>query len=599
MQSSAARAEAELSRIGAEIACDALKAEGVRVVFGYGGGAILHFYDALHRDPDLEHVTVRHEQGAAHAAVGYARATGGVGVCVATSGPGVTNLVTGIMDAHLDSVPIVAIGGQVASPLIGKDAFQETDMLSITASITKHAFQPRSAAEIGPMFARAFEIARSGRPGPVYIDLPKDVLFEEAVWRPAESEAAPAFVAPSPLPEDVARAADLLERAERPILLLGGGAVTADCRSELIAFAEEADLPVVTTINAKGLFPESHPQALGMIGMYGRKAAVWALDTADVIVALGCRFTDRITGQVEAFALGKTIVHVDIDAYELGKNVPAAVPIQADARDALRALRAAYTAPSASGARTAWARATGGARAVCARCVPHEARGGLHPKHVMDALNAVLRSQDIVTTGVGQHQMFACHFLEFDEPRRLITSSGAGTMGYGVPAAMGAAKACPDARAFVVDGDGSFQMTSQELATLVQENLRVTTLVLDNAQLGMVRQWQDREYEGRWEAVRFDDRLGHPDFALLAQAYGMPARSATTFEELEAALAWATAHDGPSLVRVAIDPRSDNFPMMPAGRTFAEYGGNCVAEPGTFFSAAERREMTAFEGDPK
>lgn len=591
MQASAAREAEEPERSGAEIVCEVLKANGVDVVFGYGGGAILHFYDALHRDPALRHVTVRHEQGAAHAAAGYARAKGTVGVCVATSGPGVTNLVTGIMDAHLDSIPIVALGGQVATPLIGRDAFQETDMLSITASITKHAFQPRSAEEIGPAIASAFEIARTGRPGPVYVDLPKDALIattRDGRFGPLEGTSSPC---PQPDSAAVEAAVRRIATAERPILLLGGGAVTAGARDEVIALAEQLSLPVVTTINAKGLFPESHPQALGMIGMYGRKSGVWALNEADVVLALGCRFTDRITGQVDAFARDKTIVHVDIDAYELGKNVPATVAIRADARSAARALASASGDFRPSTEQQAWLRQTSAARAVCARCVPHAAHSGLHPKHVMDALNAVLRRQDIVTTGVGQHQMFACHFLEFDEPRRLLTSGGAGTMGYGLPAAIGAAEACPDARVFVVDGDGSFQMTGQELATAAQEHLQVITIVLDNAQLGMVRQWQDREYESRWEAVRFEERPGHPDFAAFARAFGVPGAQVADPDELERALAEAIERDGPSLIHVAIDPTADNFPMMPAGTTFAQYGGNCVPAPGRYFTQTEAHEI--------
>lgn len=590
MQASAAQEAEEPERSGAEIVCDVLKANGVDVVFGYGGGAILHFYDALHRDPALHHVTVRHEQGAAHAAAGYARASGRVGVCVATSGPGVTNLVTGIMDAHLDSVPLVALGGQVATPLIGKDAFQETDMLSITASITKHAFQPRSVEEVGPAMSSAFEIARSGRPGPVYVDLPKDVLIGTTFATTHELRGS---IATTRIPDggQIDDAARLLRAADRPILLLGGGAVTAESREELIAFAERLGLPVVTTINAKGLFPESHPQALGMIGMYGRKSGVWALNESDVLLALGCRFTDRITGQTDAFARGKRIIHVDVDAYELGKNVPAAVAIQADARSALRALDEACAGFTPSEAQRHWAGRAHAARGVCARCVPHEDHRGLHPKNVMDALNAELRPDDLVTTGVGQHQMFACHFLEFDQPRRLLTSGGAGTMGYGLPAAIGAAKAFPEARVFVVDGDGSFQMTGQELATAAQEHLRVITLVFDNAQLGMVRQWQDREYESRWEAVRFEDRPGHPDFALFAASFGVHGERVSDRAALDRALREAGERDGPSLIHVVIDPLADNFPMMPAGRTFAEYGGNCVPAPGRYFTDSEAREI--------
>lgn len=467
-------------------------------------------------------------------------------------------------------------------------------MMSITASITKHAFQPRSVAEVGPSLAAAFEIARSGRPGPVYVDLPKDVLLDTTTeWNDSYGPGALPSDAVEPDPREVAAAAALLREAERPVLLLGGGAVIAEARAEVIELAESLALPVVSTITAKGLFPESHSQALGMIGMYGRKSGVWALGEADVVLAIGSRFTDRITGRVDAFARGKQVVHVDVDAYELGKNVPAAVAVRADARAAARAIARACHGFRTTGARRGWVRRAQAARAICARCVPHPARSGLHPKAVMDALGARLRPQDVVTTGVGQHQMFACHFLEFDEPRRLLTSSGAGTMGYGLPAAIGAAKGRPDATVFVVDGDGSFQMTSQELATAAQEGLRIVTLVLDNAQLGMVRQWQDREYEGRHEAVRFDGRPGHPDFALLAEASGVRGLRASTPDDLTRALDEALSVEGPALIHVAIDPTADNFPMMPAGRTFAEYGGNCVPEPGRLFDDAEAREVAA------
>jgi acetolactate synthase-1/2/3 large subunit len=513
---------------------------------------------------------------------------------MATSGHGATNLLTGIADACLDSVPIVVLAGQVSTTLIGNDAFQETDMMAVTAAVTKHSFQPRDVADLEPALEAAFRIAATGRPGPVYVDLPRDLLAAAAprVRRPPLplSGYRPAA---APDPTRIAHAARLLGAAKRPVLLLGGGAVASGAGAPLRALAERLQLPVVTTINAKGVFPESHPQAHGMIGMYGRRSGIWALGEADVLLAFGCRFTDRITGRAGEFAARKRIIHVDIDAYELDKNVPAEVAIQADARLAAEALLAAASAlPRAADAeRRAWARQNAAARAICERCVPHRAASGVHPKQIMDELNRVRRPGDVVTTGVGQHQMFACHFLVHDEPRTLLTSSGLGTMGFGLPAAIGAALARPGSRVFVVDGDGSFQMSSQELATVAQEGLPIVILVLDNGQLGMVRQWQDREYDRLHAATRFDRAPGHPDFVALAGAYGIPASSVERPDELAAALEAALGRPGPSLLRIAVDPAVDNFPMMPAGRTFAEYGGNCVERPGELFAAGDARAI--------
>ena len=579
-------------RTGGEIICDALKAHGVDTVFGYAGGAILHFYDALHRDPALYHVTVRHEQGAAHAAAGYARASGRPGVCVATSGPGATNLLTGIMDAYMDSVPMIVLCGQVDSKLIGKDAFQETDMLSITASVTKHGFQPRDVDELEQVVHAAFHIACTGRPGPVLIDVPKDVLMAATSRRAPRALRLPGFRSPPPpAAAAIAAAAALLQDAERPVLLLGGGALIADAGEPLRRLAERFDMPVVTTINAKGVMPESHRLAHGMIGMYGRKSGVWAMMQCDLLLAFGCRFTDRITGATDAFAAGKRLVHVDVDAYELGKNVPAALAIQADARTAAVALLDATARCEPTAAQRAWARQARVTRQICERCVPHVAAAGIHPQAIMEALNRVRRPHDIVTTGVGQHQMFASHFLIHDRPRTFISSCGAGTMGFGLPAAIGAARAQPSARVFVVDGDGSFQMTAQELATVAQEELPIVILVLDNQQLGMVRQWQDRVYAGRHSAVRFDGRAGHPDFCRLAEAYGIAAADVREPQALMPALEQALARPGATLIHIAVDARIDNLPMMPAGADFSRFHGNCVSRPGELFSAAEARQL--------
>ncbi|HET6347034.1 MAG TPA: thiamine pyrophosphate-binding protein, partial [Myxococcota bacterium] len=429
-------AKPALARNGAEVVCEALLAHGVSTLFGYCGGAILPFYDALLFYPQMHHIMVRHEQAAAHAAAGYARASGRPGVCVTTSGPGATNLLTGIMDARLDSTPMVILGGQVGTKLIGSDAFQETDMMCMTATITKHNYQPRNVEELEEVLHAAFHIAMTGRPGPVYIDLPKDVLEARTTRRFPMPTSLPGYRAPlAHTPEDIANIKQLLVKAQRPLLLVGGGAVHSDAGPALQRLAEQLQLPVASTIMAKGVISEDHPQCLGPIGMYGRKAAQHALMETDLLLAFGCRFSDRITGKTKAFAAHKTIVHVDIDAYELGKNVPAHLPVQGDVRRVTEALLEALADHAPSPSQRAWARRLGAARGVCERCVPHVAKIGVHPKRVMDAINAVKSDDDMVTTGVGQHQMFASHFLKHQKPRTFITSGGAGTMGYGLPAA--------------------------------------------------------------------------------------------------------------------------------------------------------------------
>ena len=588
-----------LERSGAQVACEVLLANRVKTLFGYTGGAILPFYDALANFPQLHHVMVRHEQAAAHAAAGYARASGEAGVCVTTSGPGATNLLTGIMDARLDSTPMVILGGQVGTKLIGSDAFQETDMMCMTASVTKHNFQPRHVDELEEMMHAAFHIAMTGRPGPVYIDLPKDVLEARTLQRRAKPVLLPGYRSlKGPLAADIARLRMIWQNSERPLLLVGAGAMHADAGAALLALAEKLHLPVASTILAKGVISESHPQVLGPMGMYGRKSAQHALMKTDALLAFGCRFSDRITGKTQSFAAGKTIVHVDIDAYELGKNVPAQLAIQADARAVAEAFLAATADDTPSTAQRSWARQLSTARDICVRCVPHIARVGVHPKRVMDALNRVKGPDDIVTTGVGQHQMFASHFLQHDKPRTFITSGGAGTMGYGLPAAMGAAMAKPQARVFVVDGDGSFQMNSQELATLSQERLKLIVLVLDNGQLGMVRQWQDRVYGGRHTAVWFNNDAGHPDLVLLAAAYGLAGCNVGSEAELDAALEKALRADRATIIRVLVEPEIDMLPIMPAGHNLSDFYGNCVPAPGKLFSESEASLMHSAAQEP-
>ena len=582
----------QTERSGAQIVCEALAAHRVTTLFGYSGGAILPFYDSLPGYAQLHHVMVRHEQAAAHAAAAYARVSGRAGVCVTTSGPGATNLLTGIMDARLDSTPMIILGGQVGTKLIGSDAFQETDMMCMTASITKHNYQPRHVDELEEVMHAAFLIAQTGRPGPVYIDLPKDVLEARTLRRRARPARLPGY-RPPPLP-DAAIMQEIrghLLRAKTPMLLIGGGAVHSGASDALQSLAEHLSLPVGTTIMAKGIISEDHPQVLGPIGMYGRKSAQHALMNADVVLTFGCRFSDRITGNTQKFVEGKTIIHVDIDAYELGKNVKPTLAVVGDVRRVAESLMHVMKKDQPTEQQLGWLRALSVAREMCVACVPHTARMGVHPKHVMDAVNRHKGPNDIVTTGVGQHQMFATHFLQQQKPRTLVTSGGAGTMGFGLPAAMGAAFAAPDAKVFVVDGDGSFQMNSQELATLAQEKLRTVVIVLDNGQLGMVRQWQDRVYDGRHQAVWFDTSAGHPDLVLLAQAYGLQGINVSSDLELDAALDMALASDKATVIRVLVDPLIDMLPMMPAGTNLHEFYGNCVPSPGQLFTMQQTRQM--------
>lgn len=592
------KSNSQQSRNGAQIVCEALIAHGVDVLFGYTGGAILPFYDALNFYPQLHHVTVRHEQAAAHAAVGYARVTGKAGVCVTTSGPGATNLLTGIMDAHLDSIPMVILSGQVGTGLIGSDAFQETDMMCMTAPITKHNFQPRDVKELEETLHAAFLIANSGRPGPVYIDLPKNVLEARVSEHAPQSLHLPGYRIEQAAPDAniVDQIATTLKHAKRPFLLVGGGSVHGNAGAELLRLAEQLQLPAASTIMAKGLLSEDHPQVLGPIGMYGRKSAQYALMNCDVLLAVGCRFSDRITGKTSTFAAGKKVIQIDIDAYELGKNIPAHVALKADAKQALQALLAALEDTKPSAEQLTWLAQCQAARSVCERCVPHTAKIGVHPKHVIDAVNRFKKPHDIVTTGVGQHQMFASHFLQMQDNRTFITSGGAGTMGYGLPAAIGAALAKPSARVFVIDGDGSFQMTSQELATVTQEGIHPIILVLDNHQLGMVRQWQDRVYDGRHKAVWFEKQSGHPDLAMLANSYGVVGVNVATVSELEAALATAVQSDSATLIRVLVEANIDMLPMMPSGTNLSDFYGNCVPAPGQLFNSEDNALIQNAEG---
>jgi acetolactate synthase I/II/III large subunit len=558
---------------GADALIRALEREGVDVVFGIPGGAALPIYDALHDSP-IRHVLMRHEAGAGHAAQGYARATGRVGVAIATSGPGATNLVTPITDAMADSTPVVFVTGQVRTDLRGTDAFQEADVLAITAPIVKHGISVESADDIGPAIQEAFHIARTGRPGPVVVDVPSDLAKAPARDRTVDPAAELPGYRPHTVPNgrQVRRAAEALCVAKRPVLYVGGGAVQAEATAEVAALAEAADLPVTTTLMGLGAFPGTDPRWIGMLGMHGCRAANWAMDEADLIVAVGARFDDRVTGDVAQFARGATIVHIDVDPAEIDKIVAARIPVVADAKLALAAIAAAF-APlrDATQSRAAWWQRIDGWRAAE---TDGPAAGGadhlIDPHAVLDALQAATGGEAFVTTDVGQHQMWAANRLRFDRPRRWITSGGLGTMGYGLPAALGAQAAHPDATVVCVTGDGSLPMNVQELATAAAEGLPVKIVLLHNASLGMVRQQQDMLWEGRRVA---SDLGADVDWAMLAAAFGVAGRTVDAPGDVADALAATLAEEGPALLDVRIAPEADALPMFFPGTPAREMVG--------------------------
>lgn len=569
---------------GAQIVVASLLSHGVDTTFGFPGGTVIPLYDQLraHRD-QLRHVLVRHEQGAVHAACAYARVTGRPGVAIATSGPGASNLITGMMDAYMDSTPMVVIAGQVNTDLIGYDAFQECDMMSMTNPVTKHNFQVRDVNRLASVMNEAFYIACTGRPGPVYIDLPKDVQLQPADPSLSGDMVLPFYEHARPVVSHaVQRAAVLIRNAARPLMIIGQGAVHAQAWEPLGALARALKIPVATTILAKGAFDERDPLSVGCVGMHGRRVANYAVANCDVMIAVGCRFSDRITGETKSFAHGKKIIHVDIDPCELGKNVPAHVALNCDALDAARALSQELN--GTLGDWEDWTRRVTHYRRVCNRCVEEKKTTALLPRQVMDALGHVIAEEDIVTTGVGQHQMFAAHYLYRSRPRTFITSGGAGTMGFGLPAAIGAALGRPDATVWALDGDGSLQMTVQELGTLAACGAKVNVIAIDNGYLGMVRQWQELYVERRYSAVEL---TGNPDFVKLAQAYGIKAVRATDPAGLKAALAMAKDTDESVLVHVAVEKESNIMPMIPPGGKLTEFYGHCIDVPGQFFSANE------------
>ena len=556
---------------GAQSLVKALEQAGVDTVFGIPGGCILPAYDPLLDSEQIRHVLVRHEQAAGHAAAGYAVISGRVGVCMATSGPGATNLVTPLADAHMDSVPIVAITGQVTSRAIGTDAFQEADIRGITLPITKHSYLVTDAADIARTIAEAFYIAATGRPGPVLVDIAKDALTSTTTFEwPSELHLPGYRPVTKPHPKQVREAARLISQAQRPVLYVGGGVIKAEAHAELRQLAEMADIPVVTTLMALGAFPDSHPLHRGMPGMHGTVAAVASLQRADLIVSLGARFDDRVTGRLDSFAPDALIVHADIDPAEISKNRHADVPIVGDCREVIADLITALRSePAKDVDHTAWTRYTAGISERYPLGYEESPDDSLSPQYVIERLGAIVGPDAAYVAGVGQHQMWASQFISYERPRTWLNSGGLGTMGYAVPAAMGAKVARPDQVVWAVDGDGCFQMTNQELATCALEGIPIKVAVINNSSLGMVRQWQTLFYEGRYSSTDLHSggalrRI--PDFAALADAYGCVGLRCDTPEEVDAVIAKAMQiNDMPVVIDFNVHPDAMVWPMVAAG----------------------------------
>jgi len=547
---------------GAQIICEGLVKEGVEVIFGFPGGAVLPLYDTLARYPQLRHILVRHEQGAAHAADGYARATGKVGVCMATSGPGATNLVTGIANAHLDSSPVVAITGQVARAFIGKDAFQEIDISGITLPITKHNYLVLDVGSLARTVKEAFHLARTGRPGPVLIDLPRDVQIEQAEFNYPSKVDLPGY---KPTlqghPAQIKKAAKLINEAQRPLIIAGRGVIISGAYAELKQLAETAQIPVITTLLGIGCFPESHILSFGMLGMHGMAYANMAVEAADVIIAIGMRFDDRATAKVSAFAPHASIIHIDIDPAEIGKNVPVDVPIVGDVRLVLNALNKLIISTE----HIDWFRQLEGWRKEHPSTAIRDCEG-LLPQFVIRKIYEVTQGEAIIVTGVGQNQMWAAQHYRYDKPNSLISSGGLGTMGFELPAAMGAKVGCPDTTVWCIAGDGGFQMTIQELATIVQEKVAVKIAIINNGYLGMVRQWQELFYGRRYVATP----LSGPDFVKIAEAYGLPGLRVRHKEEVVPAIEQAMEEQGPFLIDFVVEPEENVYPMVMPGAALTE-----------------------------
>ncbi len=553
---------------GAEIFIRALKQEGIQTVFGYPGGVLLDIYDELYRS-DITHILVRHEQGAVHAADGYARASGKVGVVLVTSGPGATNTVTGIANAYLDSIPIVVFTGQVPTALIGTDAFQEADIVGITRPCTKHNFQVRRVEELAKTIHEAFHIARSGRPGPVLVDLPKDVMQATTDYEPLPPKEEEPIPPPKPASGKALYVHDLIAESRRPVLLTGGGIVLGRASEELRQMARRTKIPVTSTLMGLGAFPASDPLWLGMPGMHGTYYANMALTNCDLLIAIGCRFDDRVTGSLETFARKAKKVHVDVDASSINKNVMVDVPIVQDCKEALRSfnkLLADQNFTVSDEDRREWFdMIEEWKRNVPLSYCPSDEV--IKPQFVIETLCNLTKGKAIITTEVGQNQMWAAQFYKFDEPNMFISSGGLGTMGFGLPAAIGAQVAFPDKLVVDIAGDGSIQMNIQELATAVQYRIPVKVVVLNNGYLGMVRQWQELFYEKRYSQT---DMTYAPDFVKVAEAYGMLGLRAMKPDEVAATLRKGLEHPGPVIMDFRVAREECVYPMVRPGGSIQE-----------------------------
>jgi len=548
---------------GSQIVCEALLKEGVSVVFGIPGGAILPLYGVLSQYPDLRHILTRHEQGAAHAADGYARSTGTVGVAFATSGPGATNLITGLATAMMDSVPIVAITGQVGRAAIGTDAFQETDITGSTLPVTKHNYLVMRADDLGKTIHEAFHIARTGRPGPVLIDIPKDVFAESGEYYPDAPIDLPGYRVPGKAEEtQITAAAKLINAAQRPVILAGHGVILSRSFDELREFAEKAQIPVVTTLLGISSFPEDHVLSTGFPGMHGMAYASLAIDQADLIINFGSRFDDRIVGDSKRFSTGSKKIHVDIDPAEINKSVRVDVPVVGNIKDVFEQLIPEVKSTT----HVEWLQHIEHLKAEHPSLrIPESDR--LMGQHVVKALSDVTQGEAIITTGVGQHQMWAAQHYQFKNANSWMSSGGSGTMGYEVPSAIGAQVGNPDSLVWSICGDGGFQMTMMELATAAENGLPVKYAILNNNHLGMITQWQAFFYNEDYQAETYS---GNPDFVKLAEAYGIKGIRVTKQDELESAINEANNHDGPVVVDFVIEKVDDVYPMIPAGQSIEE-----------------------------
>ena len=542
---------------GAQITCAALEAEGADLVFGYPGGAVIPLYDAI-PGSNLHHVLVRFEQWAALAADGYARVTGKVGVCIATSGPGATNLVTGLANSQLDSIPVVAITGQVSQSLIGRDAFQETDITGITLPITKHNYLVQSADEIAPTIREAFHLARTGRPGPVLVDIPKNVFQESARFQmPSAINRRGYQPSMAPNTRQVRLAADLINAAKKPLIMAGHGIMISGAEEVFERFVERTGIPVIFTLLGQGSFPESHRLSLGLMGMHGHREVNMALKECDLLVNIGARFDDRATGKVSSFAPNARVIHVDIDPAEIGKNVRTDVPVVGDAREAIKLMLGEVEHRSHDD----WMAWIQSQEDIALRAALNDRPDWPEPYTIIKEISRITKGEAIYCTDVGQHQMWAAQHLGLDHSKRWLTSGGLGTMGYGLPAAMGAKMGRPDLEVWTIIGDGGFQMSSAELATCVQENLDINIAIINNGYLGMVRQWQDLFHQKNYSEVQ----ISGPDFIKLAEAYGCTGIRVTKDDEIVPAIERARSIKGPVLIEFVVEPEANVWPIVPPG----------------------------------